>query len=323
MDMNKSVKYVFFISLVISACTKEINMEIPENERKLVVNGVFNVGEPFKVAVSKSKGMLEKSNIENVDNAEVKLFENGVFITNLDTINQLWYIKYTYDMYGERIDSVFRNFYYSKNILLEQDKTYKIEITAPGIDRKAYVEIKAPTMVPIIKVDTLTISTDEWSKYLYFEVLISDPLTEKNYYIISLKTKNKYSWIDEFGVKHDEVATNFEDIETDDVVISNSNIEFESGIIFNDKLFNGRTQNIKFKKDYYSSEQSTDYMVILQSISKEYYDFLISSNLYISNDGNPIAEPVSVISNVNGGFGIVSAINQSIDSSIVMSGPGN
>ena len=311
------------ISIVFSACTKEINMEIPENERKLVVNGVFIVGEPIKLAVSKSKGMLEKSKTENVDNAEVKIFENGVFITNLDTINQLWYINYSYDMYGEMIDSIFRNFYYSKNLLLEQDKTYKIEISAPGIDRKANIEIKAPTMVPILKVDTFTVSADEWSKYLYFDVLISDPLDEANYYIISLKSKNTYTWMDEFGEKHDEFSTYFEYIETDDVVLSNSNIEFESGIIFSDRLINGKTQNIKFKKNYYNSGQTTDYLVILQSITKEYYNFLISSNLYIAGDGNPIAEPVSVISNVNGGFGIVTAINQSIDSSIVMSEPAN
>lgn len=295
-------------------------MDIPENERKLVVNGVFNVGEPIRVTVSKSKSMLEQSNIESVDNAEIKLFENGVYVTNLDTMNQIWSFSYSYDINNYYVDTIFRNAYYSKNMVVAQDKTYSIEVSAPGIDKKATVEIKAPTLVPILKIDTMTVKTDEWSQYLHFDVLVSDPPNEENFYILSLKSTFTWSWTDEFEETHTEFYTNIEFIETDDVILGNSNFDYEYGLIFNDRLFNGRSQGIKFKKNYYSTGQHTTYQVVLQSITEEYFNYLVSSGLYSSGEGNPIAEPVSVKSNVNDGFGIVTIVNQWIDSSIVYVG---
>lgn len=320
--MIKNLKYILPAILLISACTKEINMEIKDNEKKLVVNGVFNVGGPVSVTVSKSKGMLEKSSIETIDNAEIKLYENGVFVTNLDTLSTIWSFNYNYDQI-EDVDTVFRNTYYSKDFVVETGKSYSIEISAPGIDNKAQVDIKVPNLVPIIRIDTLTMKTDEWSQYLQFDMLISDPLNEENFYIITLESIFSWTWYDEFGEMHTEVSKNIEYLETDDVVLNNSNFDYESGLIFNDRLFNGRNQNIKFRKNYYTSGQHTNYLVILQSISEDYYNYLVSSILYRSGEGNPIAEPVSVTSNVKNGFGIVTAVNQWIDSSIVVTGPVN
>jgi hypothetical protein len=302
---------------MISACTKEIKMDIPDNERKLVVNGIFNVGEPIVLTVSKSKSMLEKSQIESVDNAEIKLFENGAFLTNLDTVSRLWYFNYLYDQfdpYNYTMENIYRTTYYSKGRVIATDRNYKIEVTASGIDLKAYVEMKIPSLVPIVKIDTATIKTDQYNVMLQFDMLIKDPPDEENFYMINLYMKVPM-W-DPKDPYYPGNGLNSASIESDDIIIKNTDANIENGLIFTDNLFNGKLQNIKFKTAPFWGD-TTYYQVHLSSISEDYYNYLVSSGLFSSNDGNPIAEPVSVKSNVKDGFGIVTAVNQWIDSSIV------
>jgi hypothetical protein len=291
-------------------------MNIPDNERKLVVNGVFSVGEPILLTVSKSKSMLEKSKIESVNDATIKLFEDGVFLTDLDTVSKLWYFDYKWDQFGgtSSTESIYRTNYFSGDLKVAADKTYKIEVSAPGIDKKAYVEIKIPTIVPIIKVDTATVKTDQYNEMLQFDMQIADPVAEDNFYLVSLRYK--FAKRDPMDPSYNGNVLNTAYIETDDVLIKNDNVNIDNGLLFNDNLFNGKTQNIKFRTSPMWGDTAY-FQVVLQGISEDYYNYLISSSLFSANDGNPIAEPVSVKSNVVDGFGIVTAVNPFVDSSIV------
>ena len=321
--MIRNLIYFAILILTISACKKEIKIDIPENERKVVVNGVFNVGEPIVLWVSKSKSMLEKSDIESLDNAEIKLFENDEYITTLETENHFWYEKYNWDQNNYQVDSIYRNVYYSKNMEVSADKKYKIEIIAPGLDKKASVEFKAPTLVPILKLDTTTVKTDQWSSNLQFDLQMDDPGNEENFYVINVKIKEIEWYENELGEIYSSYYEYFAYLETEDILINSGNIWIDKGLIFNDRLFDGKLQHVIFKTIPYTSSQSdtTYYQVILRSISKDYYNYLVTLSLYNNSEGNPIAEPVSVKSNVENGFGIVTAVNQWIDSSIVYTKP--
>ncbi len=308
---------------VINSCEKEIDMSVPESERKLVLNGIFKLGEPVSLTVSKSKGMLEKSQVESVDNATINLYTDGSLIGGLDTARRFWYYEYPEDYWNGKIDSVYRTVYNSGLTLTEPGKLYRIEASLPGISSKAWTEFRAPSAVPILKIDTATVpSTDQYSRSLQFTMRISDPSAEKNYYVLFLKSVSRYEYTDGDGNPVVQEYENFEYIESDDVIFSqrNDNYFIDNGLIFTDEIFNGKTQDIRFKTNTYAYGSNLVYHAVLQSITEDYFNYLLTSQLYNNTYDNPIAEPVSVKSNINGGFGIVSIVSESADSSIRLEG---
>jgi hypothetical protein len=324
--MIRKLIYSAIVIISLSACKKEINLNLPENERKLVVNGVFCVGEPINVLVSKSKSVLENNDVESVDNAEIKLYENGIYLTTLIPEKQFWYTKINSLIVPVKIDTIFRNRYFSKIQLVVPEKSYRIEVSAPGIDKKATVEFIAPKFTHIFKIDTLTLYTSGREYYRQFDVQINDRVNEENFYIIQLKVKRKSSYQDKSGKKVVQESISIQNIESDDVLFSSGNFTINTGLLFNDQLFDGKQKSIRIKTmEYFNTytmvtnyEASNKYLVILKSISKDYYNYLVGINMYNIANENPIAEPAGVKSNVKNGLGIVTAVNQWIDSSIVV-----
>ena len=312
--MIRKLIYFVIIILVISACKKEIKFDISENDRKLVVNGVFNVGDPIVLWISKSKGLLEQSRTEAIDNVGIKIYENGVLDTNSVLHIPSW-IYYNYVDSGiSKIYGEYKRTAYLSNLLISQDKTYKLEISTPGIDNKSFVEFKVPNLVPILKLDTTaSISTDQSPGNVQFDMLIQDPPNEENFYVIQIQEIRITSFKDPYGEINRDTIPYYQPIEINDIVLSNNSIQLPSGVLFNDKMFNGKLQHLKFKgySPYYFTFK---YYIMLRSISKDYYNYLASLGLYYNSVDNPIAEPVSVISNVKNGFGIVTAVNQWVDS---------
>jgi hypothetical protein len=312
------------IMYTLYSCEKEIDMTIPEKDRKLVLNGIFKVGEPVLLTVSKSKSMLEQSKVESVDNAQINLYSDNSLLAQLETSSRYWYLDYKFDNWNGNPDTIYRTYYNSGSFKTEAGKHYRLEADAPGINSKASAEFSVPTVVPILKIDTVSLySTDPLTNSLQFTMRISDPVVENNHYIVYLKSIGTFSYIDEFGNTQTQVFENYEYIDSDDVIFSQRNGEYniDNGLIFTDELFNGKTQDIRFKTSSYGRGDLTlNYLIILQSISEEYYDYLITSRMYDDSYNNPIAEPVSVKSNVVNGFGMVTAIAESADSSIIVTG---
>ena len=255
---------------------------------------------------------------------EIKLFENGDYIGNLETLNKFWFYHYIYNKDSMiRIDTLYRNLYFSKGPVVSANKIYKMEISAPGIDKQAYIEFKAPALVPIIKIDTMLVYDNEsnygstmTSTSLQFDLLLQDPPEEENFYAIQLITSFESSYRDQSGQMIYHKNSQYQTLETNDVLLNFSNIYIDQGILFNDNVFNGKLQHIIFKTRFNISGH-TVYHVILRNISKDYYNYMASLSSYRNSVDNPIAEPISVKSNVVNGFGIVTAVNQWIDSSIV------
>ena len=328
--MKRYKLYFGILMITISGCEKEIKMDIPENERKLVVNGVFTIGEGIGFDVSKSRGFLENGNFETVDNAEIKLFEDNVFIKNPE---RRTYYYYTYPNNDNSIrDSVYNCYYRFPNFSFSKDKTYKMEISVPGIDKMASVEFRIPTLVPFIKLDTMSYFFDGNSINLQFDLQINDPPNEENFYVLNISTKEEVWLKKETGEYYIIRNRGQVDIESNNLQINtntNNYINTER-LIFTDRLFDGKLKNIILKtkndspsshvsmKGYTYATDTSKYQIILRSISKDYYNYLVTIDLYNSTNGNPIAEPIGVKSNVKNGLGIVAAVNQWVDSSIVL-----
>ena len=102
-----------------------------------------------------------------------------------------------------------------------------------------------------------------------------------------------------------------------DVVFQNNGFKSrdEQGL-FTDLLFNGQNKTLEIKipplkKDYVfnengklNSEKTLSLTLYLHNISKSYYYYRTSLELYVDASRNPFAQPVQVFSNINNGFGI-------------------
>jgi len=69
---NPLILFCVFLGIIFSSCTKEITIEVPEGNSKLVVEGHIEPGQPPIIFLSKSTGYFDKTDINTFTNLLVK-----------------------------------------------------------------------------------------------------------------------------------------------------------------------------------------------------------------------------------------------------------
>ncbi|MDF1547869.1 MAG: DUF4249 family protein, partial [Bacteroidales bacterium] len=251
------------------------------------------------------------------DNANVYIYQDD---NCLDTL----YHNYTYLslQYAYTIGN-----YWSKKVVPQPGKEYKIVVKAPGLpDAMSITQI--PEMVKIEHVDTtwaLVTNNNRTSGQLICHINFTDPPNKKNYYLLNISAKRPKHWPEEPDYPY--VVFNCNDPVVEEKIIENPLMEGIDGIVFSDKTINGENYDLKlsvsderydesFLNDpnfnFIDYEKTTYFR--LYTISEEYYKYLQSLILYYSKVGNPFTEPVHVFSNINGGYGIFAGAAVSCDS---------
>ncbi len=287
----------FSIAIQFVSCSKTVDYNFPEIENKLVINSFFTSDSTFKILVSHTLPILQ-SGTPIVDNAEVKLYENGVFKENLSYSNYFYH-------------SV------SKPVI---GKNYKIKVTAPN-----YQEVSANDTMPdnpqllqtefIKDFDVVTENDGQTNNISRLKCLINDNLQIKRYYeiVVYIRYWDDYSqqyYIDNVGYK-----------KNNDEIINNENLidYYPDSIIFSNELFTSNQQNINV--DFFSgiiSEvgiQNFQVIVVFRQVSKNYYEYRKSLTLheYFQNNDDEIwgsPAPVDLFTNIQNGEGVFAAYNE-------------
>jgi hypothetical protein len=99
-----------------------------------------------------------------------------------------------------------------------------------------------------------------------------------------------------------------------DEVFQNGGSPWREQGLFNDLLFNGQNKSLEIEIPNYNetgneigyqwSYKTLSLRLYLHNISKSYYYYRTSLELYQSASGNPFAQPVQVYSNIENGFGV-------------------
>jgi len=272
-------KIAFIITaLIICSCEMTIDVELPEKSPKLVVNSIFdNRLNNFTLNLSKSKSILESENIEFVETAVVKLFENN------SLLHQLVYVS---------------NGLYASPSAVEftTGKTYSIEVIDSNLGTASAFDIM-PDSVTVKSVTTRYVESE--GKQL-FTLIFDEPANTENYYLLSLYERNS------------EMHENYSIwIESDDPMFELDMFYF-NGLFFSDELINGKNVSLNFysyKGGFY--EQKNEYLIDLQSVSKDFYLYLKSLSQHLQTIDAPLSEPVKVHNNIKNGFGIFGAKSHS------------
>jgi hypothetical protein len=270
--MKKIIVFLFSV-LLFTSCEKYIDISIPDEGRKITVNCLINDQDIPILTLNYSKFILDSDDqFDNIDSAFAQLFIG---------------------------DSPVATFYQDNDGLYKTDyqcqKGVNYSIKVSKGDQTVSSTTYIPNSVAIQSIDTFSIteqSNGYNTNYLRFNLSISDPIDEKNYYMVTFITI-----INEFSLPLDFRYTQ--------PSISSESYVSSDYAVFSDDFFNGQNKTLSYDIEYYNfTYEFTPLTVYINSISKDMYTYYLQLQKYQNAQNSFLSEPVMVYTNINNGLGI-------------------
>ncbi len=279
-------------TILATACEKIIDIEIPDNERKIVVNGIISEDQTAAVNLSRSLTVLEADEFVFIYDAAVRLFQGDRLVG-----------QFTADKNGT---------YFLPDFKPLAGNTYRLTVDYPGLN-PVEAETTVPDMVPMTTCDTLVIES-EWGYRDYrIKIVFNDPAGKDNYYGLSVHIT--YEEIDYVTMEPTgNIVTRLVYIYSDsDMFVEDESHNYGGKIYFDDLLFEGQSKSVEVGLyDYIMSMvDSVKIEVHLEQLDPAFYKYVVSNEAYQQAHNNPFAEPVQVYTNIHGGLGIFSSYSYS------------
>lgn len=290
------------ITSIIMACQKEIDIKIPNEPSRLVINAQWEQNRLFSARISRSVSVNEPIRFNEdrftVKNALVLVKQNNIVVDTL------------------RWDSARAGYFTIRNRRTGLNASYGIEVSAPGFPSASAVStmpavITRPTAITIRR-NVRTGSNNELLSEI--AVTIRDN-PGADFYLLRFKTA--------FGQPFDcifSTESEIEKIEIDNPLEPNPCFRGDR-ILFTDRNFNSNERTLLFYTNDSNLAEFDDAPTQTKKrpwleclyINESYYRYIKSSSAYEGINGNSLAEPVNVTTNVNGGYGFFTTFTQAID----------
>lgn len=286
------MKKLVLLLLFYSACETVVDIDIPKDESRLVLNGFFNPDSTLSVSLYQSLHILDPGEFKAVEDAAVSIFDaNGVKLTDL------------VDEGSGRYSSAFRP---------EVGTQYRIEASKTGFET-----VLASDVIPADsgRVSAIKVAKvgGEFSGEYEITFTIQD-YAEEDFYEVQVFQRSVYEFD---GMSYEYFIMHY--LESEDVVFD----DFTSsgtGLLFNDVLFNAGESKITvstFLNSFITCDDNPEcateeYFLILRKVSPSYFNYNRTLRLQQDLEGNPFAEPVSVYNNITNGFGIFAGFRSSV-----------
>jgi len=308
---TRRITYIIIAVLpLIMSCEKIIDIDIPEAERKIVLNGLINPDSLVEVNISRSMSILEENKFIFLENANVRLFENDIEKGGLQYMGSGNY---------KLLD-----FYPSSG------SNYRLEVESSGL-KSVSALTGLPDPIPISEIDTVSVADDWGGSSLRLSFSLNDPPTE-DFYAVSLYATHKVFDYETFELLDSlttyrlyfELLTIGQGGVQDMLIEENATIYFNEKVFIADHLFNGKVFDLDLSiGKYFFNEADTIWIdVNVEHVSKPYYLYAASCNKYERTHGNPFSEPVSVYTNVENGLGIFTGYSTASRQIELISGDG-
>ncbi len=269
------------MSLILGGCEQVVDVRLPEHEPRLVLFAYLNTqGAIPKFTVGHSAGFIADDVPESIPTADLVLSQNG---TSLGEIN-----------YADDLNSP-----------AEYEAAFSLDIPPNEMLRIEVSEADYPTITA-----EQTVPQDVWIQEVNytgedadpengeiresFDITIPDDGNVTNYYSIQVLTLDTIT-----GDYNQKKATS-------------PNTFLQRGIkkelLFNDAAFNGNEYTVRVLADVRHTDLPEHRILVfrLNSISEERYRYARTFRQYKESQGNPFAEPVTIFTNIQGGYGVFS-----------------
>lgn len=307
--------------LLASACEKNVEIDIDETAPMMVLNSVLKADSTAVVFLSRTRHVLDNKNITAISGAEVILEDElGNSVT---------------------LDYTGNGLYASDALNVEPGKAYTVSASAEGFNPVSATCL-VPRTVHITRMDTSSVYTEWGEQQITMDLIFTDPPEEANYYTISATARvamlnrqiverldTLYETPDTLitGYVLDTIDTyvnRFEPvyIESEDLAVEE--YDFNGGVIFSDKLFNGKQYSFNMKMYAWAFWDAADTSAIyinLQAIDENYFRYIDTREKHYYAREDPFAVPVVVHSNIDNGIGILGGMTVSSDSLTILPNP--
>ncbi len=308
--MNRSI---FIICLILLGCQKEITLNLPQAESKLVVEGAIEPNFPPYVVLTKNQGYFETIDINTY---------NNLFVNNVDSV-KVWF----YNDNGEKetrileqvpgLDSlppIYTDLSYFNNIdnyqFSQSGKTYFLEIQWNNKIITSQTKIPEPTPLDCLWVEKSETANKDF-KY-DIRAIYSDPGDIENHILI--RSKRKEHW------RRDSIDGEIKN-ENDERLIL---VDAGSDVLINGESFetyfpkpneeggfpSGSYNTTRFKS-YINNNGIEDsvqlphdiVLVKFSQIDEASVKFWRGVVRQSTTNNNPFSEPLNLVSNINNGLG--------------------
>jgi hypothetical protein len=280
-------KIIFLLGIItvtLTACEKDITVDFPQPESKIVVEGHIEQGYPPFVILSRNAPYFAAFDAASLKNYTIK----GATVTVNDG-------SQTFTL--TEIDTMGLSLYTSFLLRGQIGKTYKLSVTKDGKSVSAVTYIPKPIKLDSVKFEV----TGTLDSLGTLKCHLTDPDTLGNYYRYMTERLHKDSPY--FLIN---IATTFSSVFDDRLVNGKSfNFNLERGRSNTDKSADGSDAGYFKKGDTIVLRWST--------ISKPEFQFWQSAERNVESTGNPFASPVNVKSNIVGGLGTWGGYGASYD----------
>ncbi|MFN3998047.1 DUF4249 domain-containing protein [Algoriphagus sp.] len=289
--IKSSIPLVLLLSIILS-CEQFLEVELPGQEPRLVMNALIESNDTVKVFLTKSRSILEGREYDGFD-----YVKNGkVFLKNeAGAIFPFGFIDKS-----NPIESF--AYYYLAGYDFKPNEQYEILAESDGF-KEISGQVQFPARVAIKEISYRNLGPDEsFSSQDLLEFTVKfDDLPGKNYY----ELKGRY-----FGPS----TTQANSFYSGDLYPRPVNPAYErnswtySGLLFDDVLLSGNDSEIVFRSTF-PRDYDLEVTINLSHVSESYYRYEETVGLQNYNRGDFLSQPVLVYTNIQNGMGILKARN--------------
>jgi hypothetical protein len=310
----KKTYYLLLLALLLFACQKEIEIDIPEQESTNVVHCYLspdnNLDSNFVNVEIQRTQSLNNQSIQYVTDATVVLIEGNISIDTLIYSNEL-------------------NRYVSETNLLtpESGKVYNLHVNSNNKVLTSSAVI--PEKINIVETTFIPVSFKDQDAAAISEVgiVFQDPPNENNYYEILF-----VGYPENYPLFSGDGSIVSYDVSSEDEAITSESyyptlIEFyldkPKSLLFNDKTFNGElkilTINTRFRQSIgaFYGFRKQEVKITLRHVTEDYYLYKtkLYDHLYTQEEDilYGVGEPQELHSNITNGLGVLGSFNSSVN----------
>jgi hypothetical protein len=296
-------RWIIVACVVLSSCELVKIVDVDTGPSRLVVNSLFTSDSSWTVSIAQTVHILDQEYFQTPAQVEIHLQSRPGDVIGFE------------EVFFQNGSTRYREFQALQTPVAGQ--TYTIQVSAPGfatVQSTASVpSLVEMTSVSLDSANLIPINYDNGGS-IPIEFTFQDPPGRGDYYI------------PQFNILVERMEPNrstgqFEKVKywrafsmTEGVKMSSLSIEEEVRVI-SDELFDGqrRTVRLHINKTFYSSNEPKTYpwRFFLTHVGEDYFKYIMSSGLQRETSNNPLAQPVQVFTNIEGGLGIFAGASTS------------
>ena len=298
MNYYRITNYIFALAfglLALNACEKVIeDFDFLESDPKLVVNAPFIADSTILIHISHTVGIMEDDKINFVNNAIAELYLDDVLLSTASYVDSGLYVFDVFPL---------------------ATYTYVLKVVSPDYPSTSAI-IEMPAIPALESIEYLG-----WDDYgTMLDLTINDPEEYTNFYGLSMQVPFGWFEYDDFGIIIDTTIENigYPYLMSSDINVSGGFWDYTlstevwddyfdgTTLLIEDAYVNGRefSVSITAQELYFAIMIEQPVTVFLEAYNEDYIKYQRSMELYSNSIDNPIAEKVTLFSNITGGLGV-------------------